>query len=225
MRALCFTSQKDRMTLEQYLDKFLNHREIVEECGGNAGLHPGLINAALEEVGFDLDYPLSIRAEDRKSAERDTKEAYLAYVFLSNANKIKFAPLLRELANAYLHGNNEYPQTITAAHKLLVRWEGGSYAIPGPSNDGSAYNTLAEGHKEKGDEEGNALVNTSSKGGKLLQSKCGNIINCYFCGRNHYANMCNQKKEDNSDKKKKGGHMHLTTKEYNENEVDEDYGH
>eukprot|EP00957_Ditylum_brightwellii_P065950 5001493-Ditylum_brightwellii.AAC.1 len=149
MRALYFMSQKEGMTLEQYLDTFLNCREIVKECGGSIGVHPGLINTTLEEAVFDLDGPLSISTDKRRASERDTKEAYLAYVFLSNANKIKFVPLLRDLANAHLHSKDEYPWTITAAHKLMVGWEGGSYAIPGPSNDGIVYTTLAEGHKEE----------------------------------------------------------------------------
>eukprot|EP00957_Ditylum_brightwellii_P123892 9444075-Ditylum_brightwellii.AAC.1 len=33
MRALYFTSQKEGMTLEQYLDEFTNRREVLEECG------------------------------------------------------------------------------------------------------------------------------------------------------------------------------------------------
>eukprot|EP00957_Ditylum_brightwellii_P194535 14817531-Ditylum_brightwellii.AAC.1 len=129
-------SQKEGMTLEQYLDEFLNRKEIVEQCGGNVACHPGLVDNALKEAGLDPDKPETISKEDREEAERDAKEAYLAWIFLSNTNKVKFAPLLRDLANSHLRGNDEYPRTITATHKLLVGWEGGTYSIPGPSNDG-----------------------------------------------------------------------------------------
>eukprot|EP00957_Ditylum_brightwellii_P064388 4887240-Ditylum_brightwellii.AAC.1 len=207
MRVLYFTSQKEGMTLEQYLDEFQNQREIVEECGGNAGDHPGLNGIVLEEAGFDLDDPASISVDDRKTAERDAKEAYLAFVFLSNANKVKFALLLQELANAHLQENDDYPHTITAAH-----------------NDGITYTTLAdEDEEEEVDEEGNVLVNTSSEKGKVIRSKCDDIIKCYLCGINHYASVCDQKKDDDGDKRKKG-HLHLTTNKYDENDKDKDYG-
>eukprot|EP00957_Ditylum_brightwellii_P062934 4775833-Ditylum_brightwellii.AAC.1 len=52
----------------------------------------------------------------------------------------------------------------------------------------------------------------------------GDIIKCYLCGGNHYANICEQKKERESNNKKRGGHMHLTTNEYDEGKVDDYYG-
>ena len=82
--------------------------------------HLGLVDTALKEAGFDLDDPSSIGAEERAEAKRDAKEAYFAWIFLSNTNKIKFALLLHNLANFHLYGNDEYPCTITAAHKLLM---------------------------------------------------------------------------------------------------------
>eukprot|EP00957_Ditylum_brightwellii_P117650 8974263-Ditylum_brightwellii.AAC.1 len=198
------TSQKEGMTLEQYLDEFLNYRKIVEQRGGNATYYPGLVNTASKRCGFDLDDPASIGAEERVEAERDVKEAYLAYVFLSNANIIKFAPLLGELANSHLHGNDEYPHTITAGHKLLVGWEGGLYVLPGPSSNGIAYTPLGEDPiDEELGQEGNLSINTGNDGGKVLRSKCGNIIKCYLCCGNHYSNTCDQKKENGNGNGKK----------------------
>eukprot|EP00957_Ditylum_brightwellii_P087529 6663304-Ditylum_brightwellii.AAC.1 len=37
MQALYFMSQKDGMTLEQYLDKFLNQQDVLEQFRGNIG--------------------------------------------------------------------------------------------------------------------------------------------------------------------------------------------
>eukprot|EP00957_Ditylum_brightwellii_P177866 13548177-Ditylum_brightwellii.AAC.1 len=136
------------MMLEHYLDEFLNRKEIVEQCGGNAAHHPGLVSNTLQEAGLDPDKPDTISNEDREEAKRDAKEVYLAWVFLSNTNKVKFALLLHDLANSHLRGNDEYPRTITAAHKLLVGWEGGTYSIPGPSNNGIAYTTVGDDPEE-----------------------------------------------------------------------------
>eukprot|EP00957_Ditylum_brightwellii_P159081 12107255-Ditylum_brightwellii.AAC.1 len=86
--ALYMTSQKEGMTLEQYLDEFLNRKEIVKQCGGNTAYHPGLVSNMPKEAGLNPDKPDTISSEDREEAKRDTKEAYLAWVFLSNSNKV-----------------------------------------------------------------------------------------------------------------------------------------
>eukprot|EP00957_Ditylum_brightwellii_P133985 10216352-Ditylum_brightwellii.AAC.1 len=109
VRALYFTSQKDGMTLKQYLDEFLNRQDVLEQCQGSICPHPGLTDIALKDNGFDPADASSYNAGELRQAQRDAKEAYLAFVFISNTNKTKFAPLLRELANSYLMGNDEYP--------------------------------------------------------------------------------------------------------------------
>eukprot|EP00957_Ditylum_brightwellii_P060775 4614433-Ditylum_brightwellii.AAC.1 len=60
--------------------------------------------------------------------------------------------------------NDEYPRSVSAAHKLLVGWEGGFYTIAGPSNDGISYTTI--GDKEETvseDKEGNILTTARNK--------------------------------------------------------------
>eukprot|EP00957_Ditylum_brightwellii_P206947 15350723-Ditylum_brightwellii.AAC.1 len=50
---------------------------------------------------------------------------------------------------------------------------------------------------------------------------------CYLCGGNHYSNTCDQKKENGDNKKKKAGHLHLTTDSdhyHSDNDADEDFG-
>eukprot|EP00957_Ditylum_brightwellii_P052973 4016375-Ditylum_brightwellii.AAC.1 len=119
MHVFYLANQKEGMTLEAYLDEFTNRKDMVEQCGGCAGSHPGLTDNALRERGLDPDDPDNYSSDELEKAQRDAKEAYLAFVFLFNANKTKFAPLSRELANSYLQGNYDYPCTISKAHKLL----------------------------------------------------------------------------------------------------------
>eukprot|EP00957_Ditylum_brightwellii_P023850 1799147-Ditylum_brightwellii.AAC.1 len=130
------------MTLEAYLDEFNNRKDVVEQCGRDIGTHTGLTKKALRDMNIDPKDPNNYSTDDLKEAHRNAKEAYLAFVFLSNTNKAKFAPLLRELANSYLRGNDDYPRTITAAHKLLVGWESGAHSLPSPPNDGISYTTV-----------------------------------------------------------------------------------
>eukprot|EP00957_Ditylum_brightwellii_P162877 12403302-Ditylum_brightwellii.AAC.1 len=192
MCAVYLTSQKEGMTLEAYLDEFNNQKDVVGQCGGDIGIHPGLMENALRNMNIDPDDPNNYSTDDLKEAHRNAKEAYLAFVFLSNANKAKFALLLRELANSNLRGSDNYPHTVTEAHKLLVGWEEKEY------NDSS-------------NEEGKVLVTAGSGGKKVLRNKQGNVLECFTCGGNHYANQCDQKKENEEKKTKKDGHLHLTT--------------
>eukprot|EP00957_Ditylum_brightwellii_P111633 8514731-Ditylum_brightwellii.AAC.1 len=98
-------------------------------------------------------------------------------------------------------GNDEYLRTITTAHKLLVGWEGGTYVVQGPSNDGITYTTVGEdGEEEVLGEEGNVLV---QGGGQLLHGKHGNVIKCYLCGGNHYSSTCDKRKKVVMRKRKK----------------------
>eukprot|EP00957_Ditylum_brightwellii_P191644 14590851-Ditylum_brightwellii.AAC.2 len=68
-------SQKDRMTLEQYLDEFLNQQDVFEQCGGDIGLHPGLTDIVLKENSFDPKNTTSYSSDKLKEAQRDAKEA------------------------------------------------------------------------------------------------------------------------------------------------------
>eukprot|EP00957_Ditylum_brightwellii_P187128 14252749-Ditylum_brightwellii.AAC.1 len=125
-------------------------------------------------------------------------------------------------------GNNEYPCTITAAHKLLVGWEGGTYSILGPYKDGIAYTTVRDDPEEEEElnAEGNMLANKGEGKEKTICTKQGNIVECYLCGGNHFSNMCPKKTDDETEKKKKTGYMNVTTDDvltYDKNDQDKDY--
>eukprot|EP00957_Ditylum_brightwellii_P211644 15366417-Ditylum_brightwellii.AAC.1 len=120
----------------------------------------------------------------------------------------KFAPLLRELVNSYLMGKDGYARSVLVAHKLLVGWEGGSYTIAGPSNNGILYTTIGDDEENlSANEEGNVLTTASKK--KVWKDRRGNVQKCYTCEDNHYANMFD-KKEEEGDEKTKACHLHLT---------------
>eukprot|EP00957_Ditylum_brightwellii_P108403 8269823-Ditylum_brightwellii.AAC.1 len=55
MHAFYLTSQKEGMTLEAYLAKFSNRRDVVEQCGGCAVTHPRLTEKVLREAGLNPD--------------------------------------------------------------------------------------------------------------------------------------------------------------------------
>eukprot|EP00957_Ditylum_brightwellii_P099842 7607159-Ditylum_brightwellii.AAC.1 len=173
------TTESDEIKLLKIIKKISFHYklqryiyQVAHQAIGALYMTSHKEGVSLEQyLGLDIDNPSSISSDERAEAKRNVKEAYLAWIFLSNANKIKFAPLLGDLANSHLQANDKYPCTITAAHKLLVGWEGGTYKVPGPSNDGIAYTTLREDpEEEESDKEGNVLVDTVKEKG--MQRHC-----------------------------------------------------
>eukprot|EP00957_Ditylum_brightwellii_P104031 7925763-Ditylum_brightwellii.AAC.1 len=134
---------------------------MLEQCGGSAASYPVLIRLALKMEQGTKEKDTT--PKEKEQAANDTKEAYPAFVFLSNTNKIKFASLLREPVNNILCEHDKYPQTISIAHTLLVGWKGGSYTIHGASNDGIIYTNLGENRKhELLDKDGNMLVTSDT---------------------------------------------------------------
>eukprot|EP00957_Ditylum_brightwellii_P020702 1560574-Ditylum_brightwellii.AAC.1 len=49
-----------------------------------------------------------------------SNEAYIAYAFLSGANRKKYKKILEDLANSYARNKDKYPKTLVGAHKLLA---------------------------------------------------------------------------------------------------------
>eukprot|EP00957_Ditylum_brightwellii_P167339 12739458-Ditylum_brightwellii.AAC.1 len=62
----------------------------------------------------------STNAATLADAVSRSNEAYLAYTFLSGANRKKYEKLLEDLANSYARDKDEYPKTLVGAHKLLA---------------------------------------------------------------------------------------------------------
>eukprot|EP00957_Ditylum_brightwellii_P176556 13446575-Ditylum_brightwellii.AAC.1 len=59
--------------------------------------------------------------------------------------------------------------------------------------------------------EGSVLITSGTDVNEILCNIQGKILECYLYGGNHYSNMCDQKKYGGDAKKKKAGHLHLTT--------------
>ena len=64
MHAFYLTSQKEGMTLEAYIDKFSNRRDVVEQCGGCTVTHPRLTEKVLREAGLNPDNLSNYSLED-----------------------------------------------------------------------------------------------------------------------------------------------------------------
>jgi hypothetical protein len=121
--------QKDFYTYEQgptvttsmYHTHFQNLIEVIEDVGGSLGYESdGIIQALAKERGWDINDNKNDITDEMK---REAKEAYLATIFIVNADPIRYGKLIIDLQNSYLCRQNKYPKTIQDAFRFLTYWK------------------------------------------------------------------------------------------------------
>ena len=109
-------------TNAQYLEKFTNMVDVLEQYGGRFGYD----YASIAEQGyFALDK--RDQTEDMfKIAVEQGKKKFLSYAFIAKADHDRYAKLKEELRNDFLkntdNNNKIYPDTVTAAYNLLSNY-------------------------------------------------------------------------------------------------------
>eukprot|EP00957_Ditylum_brightwellii_P157705 12003704-Ditylum_brightwellii.AAC.1 len=110
MQSFYLMHQKESVPCNKYLEMFTNQKDVIEHIGGSVASHPGLNRLMLKEARID-DAAGASTAKKAKAAG-DTKEAYMAMAILASVTSTRYRRLLKELANSYLRGTDEYPRTM-----------------------------------------------------------------------------------------------------------------
>ena len=108
--------------MEQYGWNFCALWEKVEAFGGSPGIHQGMIEAMLKDPTRVANVGKPTVAEICK-AEDDATEAVKAALLISGADKMRFGQLKDELANIYLLGMDQYPDTYEMAMRILGNYQ------------------------------------------------------------------------------------------------------
>ena len=177
MKGVYGNYQKNYTNFDAYLESFQNLVSVVEHCGGNFAVHPNLIDYVLKNKGVTLPGD----ATERKNAEEESKEAYLAMAFLNGLNKYKYQDLMDELSNAYLTGRDEYSKNIVDTYNLVTNWKNKKNMNRIKYNDGVNFNTI----DENGDDPEYINANRG-----ILRTKKGYPVKCFHCGDNHFKSDC-----------------------------------
>ena len=82
-----------------HLTKFKELVEVLEHNGSSIFKDQGLVQQEVDAAGAKTD-------EEIKACEKITREKHLATCFLRRANQGIYAPLMRELRDQRLHGND-----------------------------------------------------------------------------------------------------------------------
>ena len=148
LKTLFLYSQRDKETVEQYGWNFCALWEKVEAFGGSPGIHQGMIEAMLKDPTRVANVGKPTVAEICK-AEDDATEAVKAALLISGADKMRFGQLKDELANIYLLGTDQYPDTYEMAMRIL-----GNYQTSRPSRP----------YQRDGTESGLAFIQQGGRG-------------------------------------------------------------
>ena len=122
LKMLFLYSQGKKETAKQYGQNFGMFWETVEAFGGSPGAHQGIINALLKDP-TQIASVGSPMASEKKKAEEDATESVKAALLISGANKTRFGKLKDDLANNYLLGIDQYPNTFEKAMRILGSYQ------------------------------------------------------------------------------------------------------
>ncbi len=105
-------AQGDKESVEEYGRNFRSLWDTIEAFGGSPGIHSGLTEALLTPVTSTGGVPMTAQ---QKKTEQDSSEAVKAELLISGADRRRYGALKDALANNYLLGNDQYPDTYDKA--------------------------------------------------------------------------------------------------------------
>jgi hypothetical protein len=122
LKMLFLFTQGEKDTVDEYGRNFRSLWDTVEAFGGSLGIHKGLVDGLLKEPG-QVTNPTNITADKRKAAEEEANELVKAVLLISGAEKRRYGKLKDELANNYLLGTDQYPDTLDKALRILGNYQ------------------------------------------------------------------------------------------------------
>jgi hypothetical protein len=138
LRKFCNGHQEKSSNAQDHHQRFKNHVEVAEHCGGSPVNHQGLIDKKLEERGLSMTTCL---VNDHREAITDSKEEHLACTFLLGSDRKRHGKLIEDLENDHVQRNDKHPKTLVEACNLLIHWKQDpkNPMIGSPTSDGMAF--------------------------------------------------------------------------------------
>jgi len=122
LKALFLFTQGEKDTVNKYGRNFQSLWDTVEAFGVSPGIHRGLVEGLLNEPRRVAN-PGNITAAERRVAEEEANESVKAALLISGADIQRYGKLKDKLANNYLLGTNQYPDTLDKAVRILSNYQ------------------------------------------------------------------------------------------------------
>ena len=118
LKTLFLYSQSEKETVEEYTRNFRSLWDTVEAFGGSPGIHEGLVEQQLKRRGIVTPNQMELAEATEVSIEQ-VKAAML----ISGARRQQYGKLKDDLANDYLLGSDNYPDTLEKAARILANYQ------------------------------------------------------------------------------------------------------
>jgi len=173
----------------------------MQQCVATTGADPGIVEWILQHKYKGKKLLRDLTTDEKVELCNEAEEQQVALIVLCGADQSKYGPLLEELENDYLNGQNNYPCNITGVYNWLLYWSNEaciqSMCQFTPTLDGT--NFAQHGNAE---DAGSSVLTQKAKKNKRH-------ITCFQCGeQGHYASKC--KKEEEMPRKQSDAQQHLT---------------
>ncbi len=142
LRKFCNGHQEKSSNAQECCQRFKNHAEVAEHCGGSLGNHQGLVTKKLEERGLSI---ATCSVDEHTEAVTDSREECLACAFLLGSDRKRCGKLIEDLENDHVQRNDKHPKTLVEACNLLIHWKKDpkNLMIGLSTSDGMAFANVA----------------------------------------------------------------------------------
>jgi hypothetical protein len=211
LRALFLYTHNEKDTVEEYGRNFKSLWDTVKAFGGSPGVHKGLMDTILKAVvpAQEVAAAAQVMAEEEESSKK-----VKAALPINGANRCRYGGLKDLLANNYLLGSDQYPDTFGKAMCILGNYQMTKVLAPYraiPNNTGVVFlqrggqgghgagrgGQAGRGDKTKvGDDGGdsnNMSTITRKTGESSTKANSKGESHCFNCGgATHWAYKCPQ---------------------------------
>ena len=126
LKTLFLYTQSDKETVKEYGRNFRSLWDTVEAFSGSPRVHEGLIRGVLNNTMQGT----TPTAKERSDAEEASSEAVKSALLISGAGRRKYGKLKDKLANNYLLGADQYPDTFEKALLILGNYQTTTNSLP-----------------------------------------------------------------------------------------------
>jgi hypothetical protein len=141
LRSLFLYTQSGKEMVEEYGRNLKSLWDTVVAFRGSPGLHKGMMEGMVKERTRFADLAAPTK-EEMARVEYEANEAVKVALLISGADKRQYRKLRDELANKYLFGTNQYPNTYKKAMRILGNYQTSRNMMPyraSPNNTGVAF--------------------------------------------------------------------------------------
>ncbi len=133
VKTLYLYTQGEKESVEEYRRNFKSLWDTVEAFGGSPGMHKGLVEGIPKDPGRVRNVN-SVTDAERRDAEQEVSDTVKAALIISGADKRQYRKLKDELANNYLLGTDQYPNTFDKAARILGNYQTSGVNMPYRAN-------------------------------------------------------------------------------------------